>query len=98
MLNAMSTRVSAHRAPAASRSRAAEKNLPPISVGAALSKKIDSAIVKPDAKSQRQLKFTQKHGFVSPSGNQLQVVYLAPKSSKSGLDITYVDAKAKQFW
>ncbi|MBL8954723.1 MAG: hypothetical protein JNK82_28355 [Myxococcaceae bacterium] len=85
--------------PSSNASKNAEKRerLPPISVGTAMTKKLDKAIVNPDLE-QKQLKFTTKLGFVSPSGNPLQVVYLTPAASKTGLDITYVDAKAKQFW
>lgn len=85
--------------PASSSSKAAAaKRLPSISLGATLSKKIDKAIVGADGLKEKQLKFTAKLGFVSPSGNPLQVVYLDPKATKAGLNITYVDARAKQFW
>ena len=74
------------------------KNLPAIFVGAELSKKIDKAIVDPGKKKELQLRFSSAKGFLSPSGNPLQVVYLDSKSTKRGLSITYVDAQAKQFW
>ena len=96
----MPNRVAAAQKPASSSSSkaAAAKRLPSISVGSTLSKKIDKAIVGADGLKAKQLKFTTKLGFVSPSGNPLQVVYLAPAATKTGLDITYVDARAKQFW
>jgi len=74
------------------------ERLPPIAVGSTLTKKLDKAIVNAGALREKQLKFTSRLGFVSPSGNPLQVVYLTPAASKTGLDITYVDARAKQFW
>ena len=80
-------------------SRRTEARLPAISVGVALSKKIDKGIVDVANTRQRQLRFTQKNGFVSPlTGNPLQVVYLAKSGNKSGLGITYIDSKEKQFW
>jgi hypothetical protein len=60
---------------------------------------MDKAITPPDKRTGKmvQLKFSTRTGFVSPSGNPLQVVYLNSQA-KQGLSITYVDAKAKQFW
>ena len=91
-------RVTTARKPSSAPKVAAAKRLPSISVGTTLSKKIDKAIVGATSKPERQLKFTAKLGFVSPSGSPLQVVYLRPAATKTGLDITYVDARAKQFW
>lgn len=91
-------RVSTAHKPAATSRPTEAKRLPPIYLGPTLSKKLDKAIVDPDSKRERQLKFSTKAGFVSPAGNPLQVVYLSPAATKSGLDITYVDAKAKLFW
>lgn len=91
-------RVTTAKKPSSSSKAAAAKRLPSISVGPTLSKKIDKAIVGASSKPERQLKFSSKLGFVSPSGNPLQVVYLKPAATKTGLDITYVDARGKQFW
>jgi hypothetical protein len=64
----------------------------PVSVGAALSSKLEKAIVRRDGQKAMRLKFDNATGYTSPRGNPIQVVYL-----KSGVT-TYVDVKAGQLY